>query len=125
MNLLKIRKRSKSKKPEFLRQNAKNFSRLGNKWRSPKGNQSKLRRHFKSRGFIPHPGYSSPNAVKGMHPCGLEEVLIMNMKDIENVNPENQVARISATIGRKKKIEIQKKAEELKIRVLNPLQVKK
>ncbi|NOZ81575.1 MAG: 50S ribosomal protein L32e [Candidatus Micrarchaeota archaeon] len=119
MNLLKIRKILKSRKPKFLRQNWFRLKRLGEKWRRPKGRHSKLRRSFKAKGFKPDPGYGSPREVRGLHPCGLKEVLVFRPQDLEKINPEKECARISAKVGKKKRMEILKKAEELKIKVLN------
>ncbi len=123
MKLLKIRLKKKRKKPNFLRQNAGNIVRIGNKWRRPKGISSKLRRHKKSRGSIPHPGYGSPRAVKFLHPSGLEEKLVSNMSELNGIDNTKQCMRISAKVGNRKRIDIQKKAEEMKIKILNPKKV--
>ncbi len=64
-------------------------------------------------------GYRSPKAVRGLHPSGLEDVLVYNVKDLEKLNPETQGARIASTVGKRKKIEIIKRARELGIRILN------
>ena len=113
----------KRKKPKFIRQGGKNLKRVGKKWRKPRGSQSKLRKHKKARGFIPHPSYSSPKSVRGLHPSGFEEILIYNVKDLEKINPEKQACRIASTVGKKKRLEIMKKSEELKIKILNPLRI--
>ena len=123
MDNLKLRLKIKRKKPVFIRKRGKIFVRLGLKWRSPKGGHSKLRRHKKEAGNLPRAGYGSPKAVKGLHPSGFEELLVFNLKDLEKINPEKQACRISATVGKKKRLEIMKKAEELKIKVLNPFKV--
>ena len=119
MNLLKFRKILKSKKPKFLRQNWFRLKRLGKKWRRPKGRHSKLRRSFKAKGFKPNPGYGSPKSVRGFHPCGLREVLVFRPQDLEKIDPKTECVRISSSVGKKKRMEILKKAEELKIKVLN------
>ena len=67
MSELKLRTKLKRKKPDFLRQSVKNIKRVGHKWRKPKGNQSKLRMHKISRGFIPNTGYGSPKTVRNLH----------------------------------------------------------
>lgn len=108
------------KKPKFIRQGGKNIKRLGEKWRKPKGLQSKLRQHVRSRGNIPNVGYGSPLEFRGLHPSGLMEVLIHNVKDLENLNLKKEAARISSSVGRKKRIEIMKIAKEKQIKVLNP-----
>ncbi|HIQ50214.1 MAG TPA: 50S ribosomal protein L32e [Nanoarchaeota archaeon] len=119
--LLKIRRIMKRKKPEFLRQNWFRFPRLGEKWRRPKGRHSKLRRHEKGKGFLPHPGYGSPALVRGLHPSGLKEVRVFNVNDLEGLDPKIHAVRIASQVGKKKRIEIMKKAQELGLRVLNPL----
>ena len=78
-----------------------------------------MRRHKNRRGKLPNPGYSSPREVKFLHPCGLAEVLISNVNDLVKIDNKTHCARIAAKVGNKKRIEIQKKAEELKIKILN------
>lgn len=123
MNPLTLRRRQKRKKPEFLRQNWFRFPSLGKKWRAAKGNQNKLRMHIKGKGFEPHPGYGSPALVRGSHPSGLKEIRVFNAKGLEGVDPKKYCIRIASSVGKKKKLEITKKAQELKIRVLNPAKV--
>jgi len=123
MRELKIRRKKKRTKPNFLRQNAGNLKRIGKKWRKPKGQGSKLRRHRKGRGFLPNPGYGSPLASKFLHPSGYREVLVSNMNDLEGINIANECVRISSTVGKKKRYDIQKKAEEMKIKILNPKKI--
>ncbi len=118
--LLRARTIKKRKKPEFLRQNARSLKRVGEKWRLPRGRQSKLRRHKTSRGFLPHPGYGSPRQVKFMHPSGVQEVLVSNLSQVEGVDGSKQAIRIAAAVGSKKRNDIQKKATEMGIRILNP-----
>jgi len=113
------------KKPKFKRQGEKIIKRLGRKWRRPRGNQSKLRMHKKSRGFRPGPGYGSPKSIRNLHPCGLEEVLVHNVKELEKIDVQKHVCRVASSVGKKKKMDIIKKAGELKIRILNPLKKEK
>jgi len=68
-------------------------------------------------------GWRGPTEVRGLHPSGMEEVIVWNTRDIENVNPQTQVARIGETVGGRKREAIKAKAEELNIRILNPGQV--
>lgn len=119
MNSLKLRLARKRKKPVFLRQNWFRFPSLGKKWRAAKGNQNKLRMHRKGKGFMPHPGYGSPKAVKGLHPSGLEEVRVFNKEDLSKIDAKKQCARIAASVGNRKYMEISKKASEKGIRILN------
>lgn len=123
MNQLKLRLKIKRSKPDFVRKRAGIYKSLGTKWRMPKGVHSQLRRHKREAGNIPKPGYGSPRTVKGLHPSGFEEVMIYNINDISKINPQKQACRISSTVGKKKKIEIMKKTEEMKIKVLNPFKI--
>lgn len=125
MKDLKLRLKIKRKKPEFIRKRGRIYKRLGLKWRRPKGIHSQLRKHKKEAGNIPKTGYGSPKSVRGLHPSGFKEVMVYNVKDLIRITPEKQVCRVASTVGRKKKQEIMKKAEELKIKVLNPLKVEK
>lgn len=109
------------KKPKFLRQLVHSYKRLRKVgWRRPRGSQSKLRKHKKSKGFMPSVSYGKPKVVKYLHPSGFREVLIYNAKDLEKVNTDKEAVKIASTVGKKKRQEIIKKAEELKIKVLNP-----
>ena len=125
MDELKLRAKLKRKKPEFLRPCKKNVKRIGHKWRRPKGNQSKLRTHKISRGFMPNTGYGSPKAVRNLHPSGFEDVLVYNVNDLETFDVQKQACRIASNVGRKKRLEIIKKATEMKIKILNPQKVEK
>ncbi len=110
----------KLKKPKFHRQNSQVKKRQGTRWRKPKGIDSKQREGHKSRGAKPTTGYRQPKKIRGLHPSGYEEILITNLKQIEQINPEKQAIRISSSIGAKKKQEIVKKVQEKKIKILNP-----
>lgn len=123
MEMLKIKLEKKRKKPDFIRQGGKNLKRLGKKWRRPRGIHSKLRKHKKAKGFSPHPGYGSPVSFRYLHPSGFKEVLVYNVEDLERIDPSKQACRIASTVGKKKRIEIMKKTEELKIKVLNPFKI--
>jgi len=108
------------KKPKFLRQLACTYKRLGTKWRRPRGLQSKLREHRKSKGFMPSVSYAKPKALRHFHPSGFREILVYNVKDLEKVDVNKEAVKLASTVGKKKRQDILKKAEELKIKVLNP-----
>jgi large subunit ribosomal protein L32e len=108
------------KKPKFLRQSSTAYKRLGKKWRKPRGVHSKVRRHEKSKGSAPSVGYRAPRELRGLHPSGFREVLVSNVNDLGKIDSKTQAAKISHAVGEKKRQEILKKAEELKIKVLNP-----
>jgi len=116
---LQLRTKLKRKKPTFRRQEWFRTVSLGEKWRSPKGIDSKLKIGEKARGKVPSVGYRSPRSVRGLDPKGFREVRIFNINDLKNLNSKTDVAVIGSTVGRKKRIEIIKKAEESGIKISN------
>ncbi|MCD6496215.1 MAG: 50S ribosomal protein L32e [Candidatus Aenigmarchaeota archaeon] len=122
--LLKLRKKKKAKKPSFRRQEGNKYKRLKETWRRPRGRHSKLRKGKKSRGKKPSAGYSSPKAVRGLTSRGLELVYVSNVNDLKAVDPKRQEAVIRSAVGRKKRLEIAKEAENLGITVQNAYRVK-
>jgi len=122
--LLRLRFKMKQKRPKFRRQEWHRHKRLGTSWRRPKGLHSSMRKQLKGRPAIVKIGYRSPAPVRGLHPSGLEDVLVHNVKELEKLNPETQGARIASTVSKRKRIEIVKRANELGIRILNMSQEK-
>lgn len=117
--LLALRNRMNRKRPEFHRQEWFRYRKLGSAWRKPRGKHSKLR---EKRGYRPafvESGYRGPRAVRNLHPSGFKEVYITSIKDLRDIDPKRQAVRISSTVGRKKRMEIQDRAREAGIRVLN------
>lgn len=106
--------------PKFRRQGWFLFKRLGEKWRKPRGKDSRMRVRKKGKGKMVDIGYRAPRKIRGLHPSGLAEVLIKNPRDIERINASSQAVRIASEVGRRKREQILKKANELKIKVLNP-----
>jgi len=120
--LLKIRTQLKRKKPRFLRQEWWRYPKFKNnpKWRRPKGIDSKMRLKKKGKPRSPSIGWSSPRAVRGLHPSGYEEVLVHNVRELEAIDPTRQAARIARTVGARKRETILARAKELGVKVLNP-----
>lgn len=112
-------KRLKKKKPSFRRQNWRHYKRITRSWRAPRGIHNKLQRKIGGKGKMPLIGYGTPKIIRGLHPSGYEEVLVSNQTSLQNIDKETQAIRISATVGKKKRIEIINRAEELGIKVLN------
>jgi large subunit ribosomal protein L32e len=116
---LKARKSVKNARPSFKRQE-QDFQKILKKgWRRPRGRHSKLRVHEKGRGGLPSPGYGSPASVRGLNRLGYREVIISNMKDLEGINPREEMGLISSGVGRKKRAEIISAAKERKIMISN------
>jgi len=118
---LKLRAQMKSSRPPFSRnqlyRHGVKFARLEDKWRRPKGLQSKIR--LRRRGAMPNPGYGSPAIVRGLHPSGLREKMAFNAADLDGVDAKTEAVRIAAAVGKRKRIEILQKAKKLGVRVLN------
>ena len=116
--LLRVRTRQKSKKPEFNFHDSHKKKRLPTSWRKPRGLHNKLRQQIAAKGKLVRAGYGSPKAVRGFHPCGLPEVLVNNVAELQKA--QGFVVRIAAAVGMKKRLEIQAKAAEAGLKVLNP-----
>ena len=86
------------------------------KWRRPKGRHSKMRKQRKSYPASPTVGYKSSKKsfgkIRNKNP-----VLVHNLKELESLS-SNDIA-ILAKIGAKKKLDLIKKAGELKIQIYN------
>ena len=107
------------RRPAFKRQEWFRYSKLGESWRRPKGIHSKMKRNLKRRPPVVDIGFRGPTEVRGLHPSGFEEVLVYNVDGLEGIDPKVQAVRIGGTVGTKKRIVIQERADELGIRVLN------
>ena len=107
------------RRPAFKRQEWFRYSKLGECWRRPKGIHSKMKRGLKRRPPVVDIGFRGPAEVRGLHPSGFEEVLVYNVDGLEGIDPKVQAVRIGGTVGTKKRIVIQERADELGIRVLN------
>ena len=107
------------KQPAFLRQEWFRYSRLGKKWRKPRGLHSKMRKNMKYRPPMARVGYGKPAAVRGRHPSGFEEIIVHNVRDVEDINPAKEAVRIASAVGYRKRKDILILADEKNIRVLN------
>ena len=107
------------RRPAFKRQEWFRYQKLGESWRRPKGIHSKMRRNLKRRPPVVDIGFRGPAEVRGFHPSGFEEVMVYNVDGLEGIDPKSQAVRIGGTVGTKKRIVIQERADELGIRVLN------
>lgn len=90
------------------------------KWRRPKGgNHWSKRKRYKEDGAWPKPGYRTPLEIRDMHPSGFREVLVNNVKELTDVDATTHAIRIAGTVGKRKRIEIKAKAQELGLKLLN------
>ena len=113
-----IRKKKKDH-PRFKRPNVgrSTRSRLDDNWRKPRRQGNKQRKKLNKAGKWPTIGYKNPEELQNVHPCGLKEILINNVNDLENL--EGVAIRIASGTGKRKKIEIVKKANEKGLKILN------
>ena len=120
LDALKKRAEVDARRPEFLRQEYHRRKRLQRvRWRKPVGDHSKMRQHYGYRPNVVSIGFGTPRGAKYLHPSGFKEVMVWNVKDLDKINPETEAARVAHQVGMKKRIDIENKADERKIRVLN------
>ena len=118
--LLRTRTRINKKRPHFKRFESWRFVRIKDQWRKPRGIDNKMRTEEQGWPKSVKIGYRGPAAVRGLHPSGMEEVMVWNTKDLEKIDPEINVARIGGSVGGRKREAILRKATELNLRILNP-----
>jgi large subunit ribosomal protein L32e len=117
--LLELRRLKKQKTPKFQRQESWRYVRIHEPWRKPKGVDSHMRLSVKGWPALVKIGYRVPKLVRGLHPSGYRDILVHNIAELETLSKETDAARLAATLGRRKRIEIARRAKELGIRVLN------
>jgi large subunit ribosomal protein L32e len=117
---LAVRKRLKSKKPDFRRQEGWRYKRLKESWRRPRGIDSKMRMKVKGWPKSVEIGYRGPKEARGLHPSGYAEVLVHNVDKVDKVDPKTQVIRIAHTVGARKQAEISARASKRGILIINP-----
>ena len=117
--LLEQRNEVKRKKPRFICQDAHKKSRLSQRWRRPKGIQSKMRLNIRGYRRSPSHGWGSPKQVRGLTRYGMVPVIVHTMADIERIDPKNEVAVLAGGLGKRKKIELIKLLTEKKVTIDN------
>lgn len=100
---------------KFLRRTWDRYSKLGKgrkkkqKWRKPTGRDNKMREKRKNRPAVVSIGYKKSERK--------EQLVINNLKGLEKFKKNEMI--IIGNVGRKKKIEIAKKANEKGIKISN------
>ncbi len=117
--LIDLRKKLKAKKPKFLRQEATRKKRLSNKWRKPKGIDSKMRLKLKGYRKLVSKGYKSPASVRGFLENGKKPVLVSTIAELGSVDKNAYSVVLSSKLGLKKRLELIKKALALGLDIYN------
>lgn len=115
-----IRRRFKKEKPRFLRQEFYKKKKLADKWRTPRGIDSKKRIQKRGKGKIPKIGYKKDSIASGIDPSGYYPVRVHNPGELDPIDPKIEAIIISGSVGRKKRNEIIVKANSIGITILNP-----
>jgi len=111
---------SGKKKPRFMRQELPKVKKLDDRWRRPRGIDSKKLEGKRGKGALPSIGYGSPKNILGLHPSGLKPLRVSNVQELSKATPGIHGAIIAAQVGRRKRNLIIREANQRKIVVLNP-----
>ncbi len=116
-----LRERLLRKKPTFRRHLYHRFIKFQNQdsWRKPKGNDNKMRLKLKGYPPIVQVGYRNPRIIRGLHPSGLEPVVVRNEKMLEHLDPSKHIIILSGALGLRKKLLLASKAREMGYRIAN------
>ncbi|HMF33961.1 MAG TPA: 50S ribosomal protein L32e [Candidatus Lokiarchaeia archaeon] len=118
--LLRIRKKSDQNRPRYIRVESWRYGRLHKyPWRAAKGIDNKTHRKYKCGSMSPEVGYRGPRLVRGIHPCGLKDVVVATEKELEKLNPETHCIRIAARLGARKRILLIEKIRAKSFKILN------
>lgn len=109
---------------KFLRRDWNRHSKLGKKrkskqvWRSPKGRDNKMREKRKGYPKVVSIGYEKEKTVKGKID-GKEPITITKVSELNLVDGKNNKIAVIGRVGKKRKMEIAKKAQEKGIELAN------
>ncbi|MBD3353323.1 MAG: 50S ribosomal protein L32e, partial [Candidatus Lokiarchaeota archaeon] len=117
--LKRIKSKMRKKKPSFKRIESWRYKRVKGGWRAAKGIDSKTRQKKKSGVKSPNIGYRTPKELRGLHPSGLKEVVIHNIKEADNLNPNKHGIKIASKVGAKKRIKLIEELKSRKFKVFN------
>jgi large subunit ribosomal protein L32e len=118
-NLPKEGESKAKRKPRFMRQELNKLPRLADKWRKPRGIDSKKHEKKRGKGRLPSIGFKGRSGESGLH-YGFEAVRVFNASELAGIDPKKQALVIASSVGRRKRNMIISKANELKITILNP-----
>ena len=118
--LLRIRKVKNSQRPTFARFESWRYTKLKKSgWRKQRGIDNKTRRKTKTGVVSPEPGFRGPRAVRGLHPSGLKDTIVLHKKDLDTLDPKVHAIRLYSRLGARKRIDVIDYAQEKGFRILN------
>lgn len=117
-----VKKIVKRKVPRFKRPNygAKGRSKVKDTWRRQRGNDNHMRVKKKNVGIMPMIGFKNSDKVRFLRQDGTVEFLVHNRGELEGLaGKEGITAKFAHDLSRKTRMELQKVADEKKIRISN------
>ncbi|MBS3169103.1 hypothetical protein J4210_01340 [Candidatus Woesearchaeota archaeon] len=120
VNTIQLQKRriAKRRKPSFVVKESHFIARVKKRWRLPRGLHSAARQRYRGRPAQPHPGYGSPQEVRGLSREGLIPVRVHTERDFSLLTPGVHGAVIGRSVGSRKKLALLQLAQEKKIKII-------
>ena len=112
--------RKKRSAHRFIRQESWRLVRVKERWRRPRGKNSKMRLGMRGWPKTVKIGYKKSRKGRGLHPSGLEEIIVRRPADLEKINAKTQIVKIGHTVGERNRIAIMERAQALELTVANP-----
>ncbi|HKV89998.1 MAG TPA: 50S ribosomal protein L32e [Thermoplasmata archaeon] len=121
--LLAIRDATDARRPKFVRTASHRYYRIGRwvSWRTPRGVQSKQRRHYGYRPVVVSIGFGSPKATRGLTPTGFRPVLVRTSDVLATLDPKRDAVLIARTVGTRRRLVLEEAARLRGLHVLNPI----
>jgi large subunit ribosomal protein L32e len=121
--LLTVRDATDVRRPKFVRTASHRYWRVGRwySWRTPRGVQSKQRRHYGYRPTVVSIGFGSPAATRGLTPSGFRPVLVQTPDVLSKLDPKRDAVLVARTVGTRRRLVLEEAARQLGLHVLNPI----
>lgn len=117
--LMELRKAINKKRPSFRRVESWRYKRVKDSWRKARGIDSKTRKKKKLGVKSPTMGYRGPKKVRGLHPSGYFEVRVTTPNDLEDLNKNRHILKISSKLGARKRIALTDYCQKKGFKILN------
>ncbi|MEM0453356.1 MAG: 50S ribosomal protein L32e [Sulfolobales archaeon] len=88
-------------------------------WRRPKGKDNPMRLKLKGHPPMASVGFGTPAIIRGLHPKGLQPVVVNSISDLSRYRPEEVLVYIGREVGLRKRLEIINKAREAGFLIAN------